>query len=204
MEFRTIEPKILYFGNPIALVTSLNEDGTTNLAPISSFWALGWTLMLGLLDETKTADNIRQHPECVINLPDPEMWPEVEKLAPLTAKNPVPDLKTRQFHFDPHKFETADLTPFASEVVRPMRVKECPIHMEARVNKVHRICGKKLEQLGGGVAAEIEVLRVHVADNFVIDGHYIDPEKWSPLVYNFRHYFRLADKELGKTFRAER
>jgi flavin reductase (DIM6/NTAB) family NADH-FMN oxidoreductase RutF len=36
--FRTIEPKILYFGNPVALISSLNEDGTTDLAPISSFW----------------------------------------------------------------------------------------------------------------------------------------------------------------------
>ena len=86
MEFRTIEPKILYFGKPVALVTSLNEDGTTNLAPISSFWALGWTIMLGLLDETKTAENMRRHPECVINLPDLSPWPEVEKLAPLTGK----------------------------------------------------------------------------------------------------------------------
>ena len=204
MEFRTIEPKILYFGTPVALVTSLNEDGTTNLAPISSFWALGWTLMLGLLDETKTADNMRRYPECVINLPDPEMWQEVEKLAPLTGKNPVPELKTKQFHFDPNKFETADLTSLASEVVKPMRVQECPVQMEARVNKVHRMRGEKLKQLGGGVAAEVEVLRVHVADNFILDGHYIDPQKWSPLIYNFRHYFRLADQELGKTFRAER
>jgi hypothetical protein len=53
MEFKTIEPKILYFGTPVALISSLNEDGTTNLAPMSSFWALGWTLVLGVLDETK-------------------------------------------------------------------------------------------------------------------------------------------------------
>jgi flavin reductase (DIM6/NTAB) family NADH-FMN oxidoreductase RutF len=39
MEFRTIEPKILYFGTPVALVSSINEDGSTNLAPISSCWA---------------------------------------------------------------------------------------------------------------------------------------------------------------------
>jgi len=25
----------------------------------------------------------------------------------------------------------------------------------------------------------------------------------SPLIYNFRHYYRLAAEELGKTFRAE-
>jgi Conserved protein/domain typically associated with flavoprotein oxygenases, DIM6/NTAB family len=40
-KFKTIEPKILYFGTPVTLVSSLNEDGATNLAPISSFWALG-------------------------------------------------------------------------------------------------------------------------------------------------------------------
>ena len=39
---------------------------------------------------------------------------------------------------------------------------------------------------------------------FILDGNYIDAEKWSPLIYNFRHYYRLADKKLGKTFRAER
>jgi flavin reductase (DIM6/NTAB) family NADH-FMN oxidoreductase RutF len=63
--FPVLEPKILYFGNPVALITSLNEDGSTNLAPISSFWALGWTFMLGLLDATKTAENLARHPECV-------------------------------------------------------------------------------------------------------------------------------------------
>jgi flavin reductase (DIM6/NTAB) family NADH-FMN oxidoreductase RutF len=74
-EFRTIEPKILYFGSPVALIGSLTEDGSTNLAPMASFWALGWTLVLGLLDETKTAENLERHPECVVNVPSPEMWP---------------------------------------------------------------------------------------------------------------------------------
>ncbi|BBU31306.1 hypothetical protein BTHE68_50400 [Burkholderia sp. THE68] len=69
--FRTIEPKILYFGTPVALISSLNEDATTDLAPMSSFWALGWTLVLGLLDETKTAENFERNPECVIKFPFP-------------------------------------------------------------------------------------------------------------------------------------
>lgn len=202
--FRTIEPKILYFGTPVALISSLNEDGSTNLAPISSFWALGWTSMLGLLDETKTAENLARLPECVVNIPSPEMWQQVEKLAPLTGKNPVPDLKSRQFRFEPDKFAGPGLSPLPSEVVKPERAKECPVHMEARVLRLHTLSGEKLNQLGGGVAAEVEVLRVHVADEFILGENHIDPEKWSPLIYNFRHYFRLADKELGKTFRAEK
>jgi flavin reductase (DIM6/NTAB) family NADH-FMN oxidoreductase RutF len=201
--FRTIEPKILYFGSPVALISSLNLDGTTDLAPISSFWALGWTLTLGLLTETKTAENVARHRECVINIPSPEMWKSVERLAPLTGKNPVPKLKGEQFRFEPRKFEAARLTPLASELVRPMRAKECPVHLEARVSAVHPLGGDRLNRLGGGVAAEVEVLRVHVADYYVLKDHYIDPAKWSPLIYNFRHYFRLAERELGKTFRAE-
>jgi flavin reductase (DIM6/NTAB) family NADH-FMN oxidoreductase RutF len=202
--FRTIEPKILYFGNPVALISSLNEDGSTNLAPISSFWALGWTLMLGLLDETKTAENMERHAECVVNVPSPEMWRAVEKLAPLTGKNPVPQIKAKQFRFVADKFEAAELDPLTSEIVQPARIAQCPVQMEARVNQLIRMQGERLQQLGGGVAAEVEIVRVHVAEEIVLGENYIDPQKWSPLIYNFRHYFRLAENELGKTFRAER
>jgi flavin reductase (DIM6/NTAB) family NADH-FMN oxidoreductase RutF len=202
--FRTIEPKILYFGTPVALISSCNEDGSTNLAPISSFWALGWTAMLGLLDETKTADNLARLAECVINIPSPDMWQQVEKLAPLTGKNPVPEIKAKQFRFVADKFSASGLSPLPSEIVKPQRAKECPVHLEARVVHLHTLSGAKLNQLGGGIAAEVEVLRVHVADGFILGENHIDPEKWSPLIYNFRHYFRLADRELGKTFRAER
>lgn len=203
MRFRAIEPKILYFGTPVALISSLNEDGETNLAPISSFWTLGWTIVLGLLDETKTADNVRRHAECVVNLPSPEMWEQVERLAPLTGKTPVPEVKTKQFHFEKEKFQAAGLTPMESELVKPARAKECPVHLEARVLALHELGGERLEQLGGAVAAEVEVMRVHVASDLVIKDRYVDAAKWSPLIYNFRHYFRLAETELGKTFRAE-
>lgn len=201
--FRTIEPKILYFGTPVALITSLNEDGTTNLAPMSSFWALGWTLMLGLLDETKTAENLARHPECVVNLPSPDMWRHVERLAPLTGKNPVPEIKAKQFRFEKDKFGASGLTATPGETVKPSRVAECPIQMEGKVNRLHRMEGQRLGVVGGGVAAEVEIIRVHAAEEYIMGESYIDPEKWSPLIYSFRHYFRLAESELGKTFRAE-
>jgi flavin reductase (DIM6/NTAB) family NADH-FMN oxidoreductase RutF len=62
MTFRAIAPKILYFGTPVAIVTTANEDGNPNLAPISSFWALGWTIVLGLLRDTKTLTNLEEIP----------------------------------------------------------------------------------------------------------------------------------------------
>jgi flavin reductase (DIM6/NTAB) family NADH-FMN oxidoreductase RutF len=149
------------------------------------------------------AENFALHPECVINLPSPEMWQQVEKLAPLTGKNPVPEIKARQFRFEKDKFGAAGLASIASELVTPLRAADCPIQMEARVNRLHPMGGQKLGQLGGGIAAEVEILRVHASEEFIQRENYIDPAKWSPLIYNFRHYFRLAETELGKTFRAE-
>ena len=175
--FRTIEPKILYFGTPVALVSSLNDDGNTNLAPISSFWVLGWTFLLGVITATKTADNLKRHPECVVNIPHPEMWEKVEKLAPMTGKNPVPAIKAKQFHYESNKFAAAGLTPLPSETVQPARVQECPVHLEARVRAMHQLGGAKLEEIGSGLAAEVEITRVHVADEFVLEDRYIDPAK---------------------------
>jgi len=53
------------------------------------------------------------------------------------------------------------------------------------------------------VAGEVEVGRVYVPSDLIIKDRYIDVEKWSLLIYNCRHCYRLADNELGKTFRAE-
>jgi len=33
---KTIEPTILYFGTPVALISTLNEDGSPDLAPMPS------------------------------------------------------------------------------------------------------------------------------------------------------------------------
>jgi flavin reductase (DIM6/NTAB) family NADH-FMN oxidoreductase RutF len=56
--------------------------------------------------------------------------------------------------------------------------------------------------LTGGVAVEVEILRVHLRRDFILKGDYVDPTRWQPLIYNFRHYYGLGS-ELGKTFRAE-
>src|SRR6266571_9132016 len=55
---KTIEPTILYFGTPVALISSLNPDGSPNLGPMSSAWWLGWSCMLGLGQMGQTSDNL--------------------------------------------------------------------------------------------------------------------------------------------------
>ena len=59
---RELNPKMLYFGTPVILVSSLNADGTTNIAPMSSAWWVGQTAMLGLSVHSQTVRNLEQRP----------------------------------------------------------------------------------------------------------------------------------------------
>jgi flavin reductase (DIM6/NTAB) family NADH-FMN oxidoreductase RutF len=194
-----IEPSILYFGTPVVLLTTLNPDGTANLAPMSSAWALGYTVVLGLGRSGQTLANLARTGECVINLPSAELWSNVERLAPLTGMHPVPEVKAEQFSYEPRKFEAAGLTPQASEVVTPPRVAECPLQLEAEVVGITPIGADAT-----AASVEARVVAVHAMPALVIEGtQRIDAERWSPLLYVFRHYFGTGG-ELGRSFRAER
>ncbi|MGW0551613.1 flavin reductase family protein [Streptomyces altiplanensis] len=192
-----VRPSILYFGTPVVLVSSENEDGSCNLAPVSSAWALGQHVVLGLGSESQTVRNLSARPELVINLPSPDLWESVERLAPLTGADPVPAGKRAVYRYEADKFSAAGLRPQDSEKVRPVRVAECPLQLEARVTAT----------TAGGAGmfftVECQVVRVHADERIVVPGtQHIDPAVWSPLIYNFRHYHGLAP-EVGHGFRSE-
>jgi flavin reductase (DIM6/NTAB) family NADH-FMN oxidoreductase RutF len=194
-----IEPSILYFGTPVVLLSTLNDDGTPNLAPMSSAWALGYTVVLGLGRSGQTVANLARLGECVINLPSAELWSNVERLAPLTGRYPVPEAKSEQFSYEPQKFEAAGLTAQASQMVAPPRVAECPLQLEAEVVSITPIGAEAT-----AASVETRVVAVHATPEIVIEEtQRIDPEHWRPLLYVFRHYFGTGD-ELGRSFRAER
>lgn len=193
----TITPSILYFGTPVVLLSTQNEDGSFNLAPMSSAWALGQVIVLGVGAEGQTAGNLRSRRDLVINLPAPAQWPAVEQLAPLTGRTPVPAGKRGDFRFEPEKFAAAGLRPEPSELVRPPRVAECPLQLEARAARV------QFDVSGGFLIVEAHVLRVHADPHIVVPrSQHIDPDMWSPLIYNFRHYYGLGP-ELGHSFRSQ-
>jgi flavin reductase (DIM6/NTAB) family NADH-FMN oxidoreductase RutF len=195
---KVIQPKILYYGTPVILLTTLNEDGSTNISPISSSWSLGNVIVLGVGLGGKALENLQRHPECVINLPDPSLWHNVERLAPFTGIEEVPKYKQQLgFTFKKDKFSESQLTPIDSLEVAPSRVVECPIQIEARVMNV------RIPDYSPFFAVvETQSILVHAQEEILIGENHINPQKWSPLIYNFRHYFGLG-AELGKTFRSE-
>src|SRR5262245_38067637 len=117
-----VEPAILYFGTPVVLVSSENEDGSPNLAPMSSAWWLGWSCMLGFGARSKTPANILRTGECVLNLPSVAEVAAVDRLARTTGSDPVPPHKLAMgYRHERDKFGVAGLTPQASLDVRPPR-----------------------------------------------------------------------------------
>ena len=198
---RLLKPKMLYFGTPVVLVSSLNADGSTNIAPMSSAWWVGETAMLGLSVNSQTVRNLERRPQCVLNLADAAMTDAVDRLALLTGRPDVPEYKrARGYVYEPDKFTAAGLTPAALSPAAlspaalgpgmPAAVAESPIHLQGRVEAIHAIGGPD----SGLRALEVAVLRTSVDESLLMDGHraYIDPLRWNPLFMKFTEYFSDA------------
>lgn len=188
---RTIEPTILYFGTPVALISTLNPDGTPNLAPMSSAWWLGWSCMLGLGQMGQTSDNLIRTRECVINLPSEELVSHVDRLAMTTGKNPVPEKKVQWgYRYEADKFGTSDFTAVPSVQVGPPRVRECPVQMEGVVHD-YRAFGKNVS----ANVFEVHIVKLHVEESLLIENGskpHIDPVRWRPLIMSFCRFFGLG------------
>jgi flavin reductase (DIM6/NTAB) family NADH-FMN oxidoreductase RutF len=200
----SIEPPILYFGTPVVLISTLNEDGSSNLAPMSSVFWLGWRCMLGLAASSKTTQNMLRSGECVLNLPSVNEVEAVNRLALTTGSDPVPAFKlSKGYRHEADKFGVAGLTPMASETVAPLRVQECPVQLEAGVVATHGVGDDNPAQKGFILCIETRIRRVHAKESILMSGeeNRIDPDKWRPLIMSFQQFYglgsRLHDSALG-------
>ena len=154
---------------PIAFASTINEQGVPNLAPFSFFnvFSANPPIMIfsparrGTDSSTKhTYENAKQVNEVVINIVDYDI---VQQMV-LTSAN---------FPEGVSEFEKAGFTPIASEVVKPMRVKESPVQFECKITRII--------ELGDGPASGnlifAEVVRFHVKEEILNDMGRIDPEK---------------------------
>lgn len=190
---RVIEPSVLYVGTPAYLVATMNPDGTPNLAPASSHFALGRTVVLGLEEGGQSLENVRRFGELTVNFMAASQWQHVERLAGVTGRDPVPVEKAGAYVFEPRKFERAGLSPVASDVVSVPRVAEAPLQFEARVL---RITPAVTGEFG---MVEAEVVRVHAIPEITVEGtEHLDPAAWSPLIYAYRHFYERGE-EVGWT-----
>jgi flavin reductase (DIM6/NTAB) family NADH-FMN oxidoreductase RutF len=194
---QSIEPAILYFGTPVVLVSTLNEDSSANLAPMSSAFWLGWRCILGFGAGSKTPQNLLRTGECVLNLASINEVASVNRLARTTGSNPVPTGKQlKGYRHVADKFAVAGLTSVPSITVAAPRVRECPVQLEAVVEGTHRVADDDAALRGAIICIEVRIQRVHVDESLLFEGeeNRVDPQKWRPLIMSFQQFYGLGEK----------
>jgi flavin reductase (DIM6/NTAB) family NADH-FMN oxidoreductase RutF len=198
----TTEPAILYLGTPVVLISTVNEDGTFNLAPMSSAFWLGWRCMLGLSALSKTSQNLLRTRECVLNLPSDAEVASVNRLARTTGSNPVPEVKLKRgYYYEKEKFLVSGMTAVASETVAAPRALQCPVQLEAVIESTHPLAQEDDKLRGRIMIFEARVQRVHVEESILAqdDPNRIDSDKWRPLIMSFQKFYGLAPQQLHES-----
>jgi flavin reductase (DIM6/NTAB) family NADH-FMN oxidoreductase RutF len=194
-----ISPAILYWGTPVVLITTENEDGTFNIAPMSSAWWLANRFMLGLSGISQTTRNLLRTGSCVLNMPSDNMADRINALARTTGTNPVPEWKAGSgYRYVKDKWACANLTPQTADLVRPPRIQECPVQMEAELVGSYGLMDDDSQLKGATFGIEVKILRVHVEDELRLAGHTnrIDPDKWSPAIMSFQELYGIKPRKL--------
>jgi flavin reductase (DIM6/NTAB) family NADH-FMN oxidoreductase RutF len=193
-----INPAILYWGSIVVLITTENEDGTSNIAPMSSAWWLGHRCMLGLDASSKTTTNLLRTKQCVLNLPSDAMGEFINALSHTTGTEIVPPSKeSRGYRHVKDKFGISGLTPVPSDLVVPPCIKEVPIQMEAKLMDVHSLMKDVPSLAGALLAIEVEILRVYVEESLKMEGYEnrVDADKWRPMVMSLQEMYGLKDEK---------
>lgn len=152
---------------PIALVSTLSEDGQPNLSPFSFFNAFGVNPPIIAFSAARrgrdgslkdTYNNLMQTKECVVQAVTYSM---VEQIS----------LASSEYPSDVDEFFKSGLTPIESDKVKPPRVKQSPFQMECILKDMISY-GE-----GGGSAnlAICEVVKLHVKKDIIKDG-IIEPD----------------------------
>jgi flavin reductase (DIM6/NTAB) family NADH-FMN oxidoreductase RutF len=154
---------------PIALVSTIDEEGNVNLSPFSFFNlfsnnppAVIFSPARRLRNNTTkhTLDNIRRVPEVVINMVTYDIVQQVS-------------LASCEYPKGTDEFIKAGFTKVVSTFVAPPRVAEAKASLECKVNEV-----KSLGENGGaGQLVIAEIICVHIDDSFVTTDKKIDQQK---------------------------
>ncbi|MBK0392690.1 flavin reductase family protein [Ramlibacter algicola] len=200
---RSFSPSIFYFGTPVAVLSTSNHDGWVNLTPMSSAWALGDRIILGLSVHSQGYSNLVQTGEVVVNLPDASAAEALERIAPTTGAREVPAHKAAMgYRFERDKFALAGWSEVPSSKVRPPRIAQCPIQLECRLLQSHAAKPTDADPEPGFRIFEVEVVQAHAHEKILWPAtDHVNTERWKPLLYVFRHYFSTGDR-LGRNFRA--
>ncbi len=157
---------------PIAVVSTLNEDGSNNLAPFSFFTGVsavpmivGFSPMIRTSTGEKkdTVINIEREKEFVVNFVTQSNMEKVNSAS-------------EELAYGQDEFIHAGLTAVESEVVKARRMKESPIHFECKLRDILNYG----DGVGSGRFITGEVVKVHVDEKILEEGR-INTDLFAPI-----------------------
>ena len=158
---------------PIGWISSMNPDGSVNLAPYSYFNAVADIPPMIMFSSGFKADgtskdtlrNIEMTKEFVVNVATFEMR---DKVQISSTALPYGESESKVFDIELEK----------SEIVKTPRVKSSPIHLECRYIKTVDLDFDSYNVSSRMVIGH--VVGIHIADHIIVDGK-IDITKFTPI-----------------------
>lgn len=154
---------------PIALASTISQNGISNLTPFSCFNFFGanppvlvFSPMRRISDGT-TKDslrNVEEIKEVVINVVNHDIVQQAS-------------LASTDYAEDVNEFDKVGLTMLDSDLVRPKRVAESPIQFECKVRDIISVG----EEGGAANLVICEVIKMHIKEEVLYDGNKIDQHK---------------------------
>ena len=176
---------------PIGWISTISEDGINNLAPFSYFNAVGDDpphVMFSTVHSNNlnkdSLNNVLATKQFVVNMVTEDLVEQMNR-----TSQPIPANES--------EFELAGLTPIASSLVLPPRVKECKITMECEMVHHYQLENSKT---GGATIVIGKIVLFHIDESVLLDNYKINLETYKPIA-------RLAGSnysKLGEIFSVKR
>ena len=174
---------------PIALASTIDNNKIPNLSPFSFFNVFSGNPPILIFSparrirnntEKDTLRNLKENPEVVINVVNQDI---AEKMV----------ISSLDYDSDIDEFLESGLTHLKSDLIKPFRVKESPVQMECKVNKIISL-GK---DGGAGNLVICEILLIHISEKILDKNKKIDQEKIDLIGrLGFNWYIKSSRKSL--------
>jgi flavin reductase (DIM6/NTAB) family NADH-FMN oxidoreductase RutF len=177
MSKKIIDVSGALFPTPVVLVTTISNNGQANIITLAWVGVVCSTpFMVGISIRPQRYSHllISEIPEVVINLPGKDLIEKTDYCGTVSGRQV-------------DKFSSTNFTPLPAKHVRPPLIKECPVNLEAKVERT--------TSLGAHDHYFCRVLAVH-ADKNVTDGRRINYQLIKPFVYLQNDYLELG-KNIG-------
>ena len=154
---------------PICLASTIDKEGQVNLSPFSYFNLFSMNPPICIFSPSRrvrdnttkhTLENLKEVPECVINIVNYAMVQQVS-------------LSSCEYPKDINEFTKAGFTQIPSDMVAPPRVAESPIQLECTVAQIIALG----EKAGAGNLVLAEIKKIHIAESVLNANNKIDQAK---------------------------